>query len=189
MTRTVLVPVADGTEELEAVAIIDTLRRAGAAVTIAAVGPGLEVNCSRGIRLVADTRIADLTAETYDAIVLPGGMPGAQHLHDSPELVARLRAHAAASGLLAAVCAAPVVVLARHGLLAGRRVTAHPSVFNELPASQRSVDRVVVAEGLITSRGAGTALEFALAIVAQLLGPERRDEVARAMVADRDLSG
>jgi 4-methyl-5(b-hydroxyethyl)-thiazole monophosphate biosynthesis len=183
MSRTVLVPVADGTEELEAVAIIDTLRRAGALVTVAAIGAGLEVTCSRGVKLVADTRIADLGAASFDLIALPGGLPGAEHLHDSPDLTALLRAHAAAGGLLAAVCAAPVVVLARHGLLGDRRVTAHPSVFAELPESQRSEDRVVVDDGLVTSRGAGTALEFALALVEQLFGAERRADVAKAMLA------
>ncbi len=181
MSRTALVPVADGSEELEAVAIIDTLRRAGATVTVVAVGDRREVTCSRGVKLTADARLADLADASFDLIALPGGMPGAQHLHDSPDLTARLRAHAAADGLLAAICAAPVVVLGRHGLLGERRVTAHPSVEAELPVVQRSVDRVVVDRGLVTSRGAGTALEFALALVEQLLGRERRDEVARGM--------
>ena len=182
MTRTVLVPVADGTEELEAVAIIDTLRRAGAAVTVAAVGARLEVTCSRG-------READggppargpRRPRATTLIALPGGMPGAQHLHDSPELTALLRAHAAAGGLLAAVCAAPVVVLARHGLLgaagAPRRIRASS---RSCPRPSVREARVVVDDGLITSRGAGTALEFALALVEQLYGPQRRDEVARA---------
>jgi 4-methyl-5(b-hydroxyethyl)-thiazole monophosphate biosynthesis len=183
MARTVLVPVADGTEELEAVAIIDTLRRAGAVVTVATIGAGLEITCSRGVRLVADTRIADLGAVSFDLIALPGGMPGAEHLHDSQDLTALLNAHVAAGGLIAAICAAPVVVLARRGLLGKRRATAHPSVFAELPESQRSEDRVVVDEGLVTSRGAGTALEFALTLVEQLFGPERRDDVARSMLA------
>jgi 4-methyl-5(b-hydroxyethyl)-thiazole monophosphate biosynthesis len=114
-------------------------------------------------------------------IALPGGMPGAQHLHDSPDLTALLRAHIAADGLVAAICAAPVVVLSRHGLVGERRATAHPSVFAELPASQRCADPVVVDRGLVTGRGAGTAVAFALALVEQLYGAERRDEVARAM--------
>jgi protein deglycase len=184
MSRTVLVPVADGTEELEAVAIIDTLRRGGAVVTVASVGPDLAVTCARGVKLVADLLVADLGGAIFDAIALPGGMPGAQHLHDCPPLAARLREHAAAGRLLAAVCAAPVVVLARHGLLGGRRATAHPSVYDELPESTRSTARVVVDDGLITSRGAGTAVEFALAIVAALCGDQWRDDVARSMVVD-----
>jgi protein deglycase len=183
MSRTVLVPVADGTEELEAVAVIDTLRRAGATVTVASVGDDLAVTCARGVRLTADALLADLGEASFDAIILPGGMPGAQHLHDSPLLAARLREHAASRRLLAAICAAPVVVLARQDLLAGRRATAHPSVYAELPADARREARVVVDDGLITSRGAGTALEFALAVVAALYGEQRRDDVARSMVA------
>jgi protein deglycase len=135
------------------------------------------------VRLVADCRLADLGPARYDLVALPGGMPGAANLHDSPELTELLRAHAAAGGLLAAVCAAPVVILARHGLLGARRATAHPSVFAELPAAQRREDRVVVDGTLITSRGAGTALEFALTLVEQLYGPARRAEVAQGMVA------
>lgn len=180
---TVLVPVADGTEELEAVAIIDTLRRGGAMVTVASVGAGLAVTGARGVTLVADIMIDAVAALAFDAVALPGGMPGAKHLHDDPRLTTLLCDHAAAGRLLGAVCAAPVVVLARHGLLGDRTATAHPSVWDELPAGRRSQARVVVDDGLITSRGAGTAVEFALALVAALCGEARRDEVAAGMVA------
>jgi len=90
MSKQVLVPIADGTEELEAVCIIDVLRRAGASVTVASVGD-LQITASRGVKLVADQKIADCVADKYDLIVLPGGIPGAEHLRDSKELEILLR--------------------------------------------------------------------------------------------------
>ena len=90
MTKKVLVPIADGTEEIEAVCIIDVLRRAGAAVTVASVGE-LQISASRGVKLVADKLIGDCVDEIYDLVVLPGGMPGAEHLRDSKELVKILK--------------------------------------------------------------------------------------------------
>jgi 4-methyl-5(b-hydroxyethyl)-thiazole monophosphate biosynthesis len=116
MNKTVLVPVADGTEELEAVAIIDILRRAGAHLTVASVN-ALQITASRGTRIVADKLLTDCTGTAYDLIVLPGGLPGSGHLRDSKELATMLRSQAAAGKLYAAICAAPVVVLHHHGLI------------------------------------------------------------------------
>ncbi|MEZ4389248.1 MAG: DJ-1/PfpI family protein [Candidatus Krumholzibacteriia bacterium] len=178
----VLVPVADGTEEIEAVTVIDTLRRAGCEVAVASVGPRREVTCSRGVVLVADARLVDLPVRPLQAIVLPGGMPGAEHLRDCAPLIARLGAHDAADGLVAAICAAPVVVLQHHGLLRGRRGTCHPAFYDTLPADSRRPDRVVMDGNLLTSRGPGTALEFALALVGVLCGPQVRHQVATAML-------
>ena len=124
--KTALVPIATGSEEIEAVSIIDTLRRAGVTVTVAAVGGRASVVCSRGVVLTAETLIADLAGHTFDLIALPGGMPGAEHLRDSTDLATLLRNHADRGELLGAICAAPAVVLQPLGLLHGRAATCHP---------------------------------------------------------------
>ena len=181
--KTALVPIATGSEEIEAVCIIDTLRRADVAVTVAAVGNDTSVVCSRGVVLTAETLIADLAGHTFDLIALPGGMPGAKHLHDSPHLATLLRDHAVCGKLLGAICAAPAVVLLPLGLLDGRAATCHPSFFAELAIDHRREDRVVIDGNLVTSRGPGTALEFALTLVAELLGPAARTAVSGPMLA------
>lgn len=174
---TVLAILPEGFEELEAVAPIDVLRRAGCIVTVAALGPIRRVVGRNQIVLEADTLLADLPADAApaDCLFLPGG-PGVQHLRASStvrDLVAR---HHAAGKLLAAICAAPAV-LHDAGLLAGRRYTAHPSVANELTAILAD-ERVVRDGNIFTSRGAGTALDFGLALVAALVSPEKSTEIA-----------
>lgn len=180
MSKKVLVPVADGTEELEAVTIIDCLRRAGADVTVASVDKS-QVTASRGVRLVADSLISDCTKEIYDLIALPGGMPGAEHLRDCGELSALLKAQAKSDRLYAAICASPAVVLKHHGLLDGKRATCYPSLLSELDCSDD--EKVVVDGNCITSQGPATALPFALKLIEILFGKEKEDEVAGSMLA------
>jgi len=180
MSHKVLVPIADGTEEIEAVSIIDTLRRAGASVTVASVDQ-LQVTASRGVKLVAD-RLIGQCADTYDLIVLPGGMPGAEHLRDSTKLTALLARQKNEGRLYGAICAAPAVVLQHHDLLDGRLATCHPNFTHLLENTEAVESRVVVDETCITSRGPGTALEFALKLVELLLGPEKAEEVAQPML-------
>lgn len=184
MTKSVLVPIAEGSEEIEAVVIIDVLRRAGADVTVASVTERSEVRCSRGTRLVADAIIGDVAGREFDLIALPGGMPGAEGLRRSLPLAALLRAQAAAARPYAAICAAPAVVLQDLGLLTGRRATCHPDFFDRLDTPTRSEDRVVVDGPVITSRGPGTALEFSLTLVERLFGAASRQELARAMLTE-----
>lgn len=181
MTKKVLVPIADGTEELEAVSIIDVLRRAGAEVTVASVG-GIQITASRGVRLVADRLLADCSDVTYDLIALPGGIPGAEHLRDSKDLEAMLRRQQEEGRFYAAVCAAPAVVLGHHGLLAGRRATCHPVFVGQLENKENVSSRVVVDGNCVTSRGAGTAVEFALKLVELLYGQQKLEEVKQGMV-------
>jgi protein deglycase len=183
MNKTVLVPIADGTEELEAVTIIDTLRRAGGLVTVASVS-GLQVTASRKVKLVADVLIADCAEKTYDCIALPGGMPGAEHLRDCAVLIELLKEQDKAKRLIAAICAAPAVVLAPHGLLKGHKATCYPSSHDALPDKSAASQRVVADGHFITSQGPGTALEFALAIVESLFGAERKKQVAGPMLAE-----
>jgi len=181
--KTALVVIADGSEEIELVGVVDTLRRAEVDVTVAAVGDRRTVTCSRGVVITADALLAELAEDAFDAVVLPGGMPGADHLRDSAALAARLRAQDARGGLIGAICAAPAVVLAPLGLLDGRAATCHPAFFDRLDRSRRREDRVVVDGHLVTSRGPGTALEFALALVERRRGREVRDRIAAGMLA------
>ena len=184
MPRSVLVPIAHGTEEIEAVCIIDVLRRAGADVTVAGVET-LSVSASRGTGLVADTLIDDCATQAYDLIAVPGGMPGSEHLRDSEALTMLLRQQERAGRLYAAICAAPVVVLQHHGLLAGRLATCHPGVADQLVNAEAVEQRVVVDGTCITSRGPGTAIEFALALVEALYDPQTADSIASAMLVLR----
>lgn len=184
MSRKVLIPIADGTEEIEAVCIIDTLRRAGADVTVASVEPTRQITASRQTRLVADALIEDCADAVYDLIALPGGMPGAEHLRDDATLTALLRRQAAEGRRYAAICAAPVVVLQHHGLLEGRKATCFPSFASHL--EDASAADVVVDGPCTTSRGPGTAIEFALALVEQLYDAETAREIGtRMQVSDR----
>ena len=180
MSRRVLVPIADGTEEIEAVCIIDVLRRAGASVTVASVG-ALQITASRGVKLVADQLITD-PMDTYDLIAVPGGMPGAEHLRDSKELARMLKSQKEKGRLYAAICASPAVVLEHHGLLDRRRATCHPNFVHQLENTEAIESRVVVDGTCVTSRGPGTALEFALKLVELLYGVEKAEEVSGPML-------
>ncbi|MBN2392637.1 MAG: DJ-1/PfpI family protein [Anaerolineae bacterium] len=186
MSKTVLVPIANGTEEIEAVCIIDTLRRTGAEVTVASVEATLQVTASQGTNLVADVLIADCTNAIYDCIAIPGGMPGAEHLRDCETLTAMLHDQREAGRLYGAICAAPVVVLQHHGLLAGRAATCHPSFVSHLENPLHVEKRVVVngpaTDRCITSRGPGTAIEFALALIKALYGAEKAREIGKQML-------
>ncbi len=181
MTINVLIPIADGTEEIEAVTIIDVLRRAEAQVTVASVG-ALQVTASRGVKLVADCLIRDCKDDDFDLVVLPGGIPGAEHLRDNPVLKEILLRQRDAGKMYGAICAAPAVVLEPHGLLADRLSTAHPGFVSGLSDPSSAESRVVVDGNCVTSRGPGTAMEFSLKLVELLFGKERMEAVAAPMV-------
>ena len=181
MTPQVLVPVADGSEEIEAVTIIDVLRRAGAEVTVASVND-LQITASRGVRLVADCLINECLDRQYDLVVLPGGMPGAEHLRDNQDLKTILLRHSNAGLLFGAICAAPAVVLQNHGLLHHRKATCHPGHVKTLQDPSAANERVVVDGNCVTSQGPGTALEFALKLVELLFSREKMASVAAPMV-------
>ena len=181
MSKTVLVPIADGSEDIEAIATIDVLRRASAEVTVASVG-NHQITASRGTKITADALISDCVNKDYDCIALPGGMPGSEHLRDSEPLTALLKKQKQSGRLIAAICAAPAVVLKHHGLLENVKATCHPSFHNRLDPKYLSRNRVMVDANVITSQGAGTAIEFALTIVEHLISRDKRREVATAMV-------
>lgn len=178
----VLIPLAQGCEELEAVTIIDLLVRAGAEVTTAGLTPG-PVKASRGVTLLPDTDL-DLALQTdYDLVVLPGGMPGAQHLEDDPRIRQLLQTMHTDGKYLAAICAAPKV-LAAAGLLDGRRLTSYPGFLDQHtpPGAQYLSDAVVQDANIITSRGPGTAMDFALHLIELLFNKAKRDEVEAGLV-------
>lgn len=177
---TVLAILAEGFEEIEATTPIDLLRRAGAEVTVAALAEGIHVTGRSGLTMHADTTLTAVAERAFDCVFLPGG-PGVKHLRADPRVLPLVRRQHAAGRWLVAICAAPTV-LHDAGLLNGRRYTAHFSVAAELPALLAD-ERVVVDGRIITSRGAGTALDFGLAVVAVLFSPERAAEISRSVCA------
>ena len=176
----VLVPLPEGFEEIEATTPVDLLRRAGAEVILAAVGDSLQITGRCGLTLRADTTLAQVADRTFDCLLLPGG-PGVRLLRADARVRALVQAQYAAGRWLAAICAAPTVLLDA-GVLPGPRHTAHFSVAGELP-HLLAEERVVIDGRLVTSRGAGTALDFGLALVAQLFSAEKATEVARSICA------
>jgi 4-methyl-5(b-hydroxyethyl)-thiazole monophosphate biosynthesis len=183
MSKNVLVTIAEGIEEIEAVCLIDTLRRAGAQVTVASVGE-LNITASRGVKLGADKLIEDCANENYDLIVLPGGMPGAEHLRDNSQLTEMLVKQKAAGKLYSAICASPAVVLGTHGLLDDKKATCHPAMADKLVCKEKVIGRVVVDGNCITSQGPGTAMELAIELIRQLFGDERAKQVAGPMLIE-----
>ena len=178
----VLMVLADGVEEMEAVIVADVLRRAGVTVTLAASGGTCEVTASRGVRLVADLRLDDLAPDAgFDALVIPGGANGVKRLVADARVLDLVRRSVAARRLVAALCAGPLVLQAA-GVLGGLRVTSHPSVRGELTAATTSNDRVVEDGLVITSQGPGTSMEFALAVAARLVGVATARNVAAGLI-------
>ncbi|XP_027341358.1 protein DJ-1 homolog B isoform X1 [Abrus precatorius] len=181
----VLVPIANGTEEMEAVIIIDILRRAKAKVVVAAVEDKLEIVASRKVKLAADILLDEAAKLSYDLIVLPGGLGGAQAFANSETLVSLLKKQRESKRYYGAICASPALVLEPHGLLKGKKATAFPAMSNKLSDQSEVENRVVVDGNLITSRGPGTSIEFALAIVEKLFGRKLALELAKTIVFTR----
>ena len=175
---TVLVILAEQFEEIEALTPVDLLRRAGIEVTLAALADGIHVTGRSGVTVHADTTLTAVAERDYDCLLLPGGA-GTKLLRADPRVRAAVLRHHAGERWLAAICAAPAV-LHDAGLLAGRRYTAHFSVAPELTRILAD-ERVVVDGRILTSRGAGTALDFALALVEKLVSVEKSHEIARSI--------
>jgi 4-methyl-5(b-hydroxyethyl)-thiazole monophosphate biosynthesis len=178
--KTVLIPLADGVEEMEATIVIDMLRRAQWHVLAVGLKAGT-VTAARGTRLVPDEVWDKIDPAHYDVMVIPGGAHGVEHLRHDPRVVAAVRAHAENGKLTAAVCAGPLV-LQDAGVLAGRRATCHPGVVSEFTLARRVDEPVVVDGNIVTSQGAGTTFAFALTLVALVEGEAKAEELARAIV-------
>ncbi|AVX39219.1 MULTISPECIES: protein deglycase YajL [Yersinia] len=186
MSVSALVCLAPGSEETEAVTTIDVLVRAGIEVTTASVASdgALEIVCSRGVRLLADTRLVDVADQKFDVVVLPGGIKGAECFRDSPLLVATVRQTHNEGRLVAAICAAPALVLEHHNLFPVGNMTGYPALKDKIDATKWMDQRVVYDRrvNLVTSQGPGTSIDFALKIVFLLLGREKAEEIAWQLV-------
>jgi 4-methyl-5(b-hydroxyethyl)-thiazole monophosphate biosynthesis len=178
----VLVPLAEGCEELEAVTIIDLLRRAGVEVISAGLTEG-PIQASRGVTLIPDTVLDAVLNQEFDMMVLPGGLPGADHLDSDPRIHELLKRLSASGGYTAAICAAPKV-LANAGLLSGKTATSYPGFLDKMDLPEVDVQLLpVVADGkVVTGRGPGTAMDFSLHLIEVLEGKAKRDEVEAGLV-------
>ncbi len=178
----VLVPLAPGCEELEAVTIIDLLVRAGVEVTTAGLQSG-PVTASRGVVIVPQTDLDHAMQRDYDMVVLPGGLPGATNLDTDPRVHTLLKKMATADKYIAAICAAPRV-LGNAGLLDGKQATSYPGHVDKMDLPGVTyLEAPVVQDGkVITSRGPGTAMDFTLALIEILVGKEKRDQVEEGLL-------
>ncbi len=184
MEKRILVPLAPGFEMIEALSIVDVFRRAGAHVDLAAIGDSLQVTSSHNVQVLADKKINDCVDVTYDLIVLPGGIPGAVNLKNSVVLAELLKKQNDENKLYGAICASPAVVLEHHGLLEGKKATCHPKFVDQLSAQTHTGERVVFDKNCVTSKGAGTSIEFSLELLGILMGEEKKKEVAKGMAID-----
>lgn len=175
-----IVPLASGFEEIEAVTIIDTLRRADIEVITASL-TDLEVKGAHEIILHADTRLEQVKMDTFDAIILPGGMPGTKHLLESKHIQTLITEFHNQGKIVAAICAAPWV-LSQANLLKGKKATCYPGVEKNFDGVDISHENVVIADHIITSRGPATALEFSLTLVRVLKGDSTADDLAQKML-------
>jgi DJ-1 family protein len=188
MQPTILVPIANGTEEIEAVTIIDLLRRAGALVTIA--GENDNVICSRGIRINPDILMSEIEpTDEYDCIILPGGLAGVERLSQNSDLIEVLSNHRKQSKLVGAICSAPLI-LSQNGLLPRSiSLTSHPDAESQLCSYKYSTQRVVHDLWLISSRGVGTTIEFCLALISVLFNQSTANSIAEQIVFTYPVSG
>ncbi|QMV15265.1 DJ-1 family glyoxalase III [Vibrio spartinae] len=192
MSYNILVPIATGSEEIEAITIIDVMVRAGYHVVTASADPTeqLMMKASRGVMLTAETPLRHVIHQPFDAIVLPGGLAGAENFRDNPLLIEQLRQQKQAGRLVAAICAAPAIVFQQHHLFPEAQLTCHPNFQQQIPDAQRSTQRVVYdrSANVLTSQGPGTALEFALEVVRLLSGEQHMWQVAEPMVPPAEIT-
>ncbi|GGY46738.1 thiazole biosynthesis protein ThiJ [Bacterioplanes sanyensis] len=180
----VVVFIADGSEEIETLTCIDVLRRAGIDTTVAAASSQTQITAAHGVRVQADCVAADCQQQQWDAVVLPGGMPGAENLNKHPAVKDIVMRQHEREGWIAAICASPAVVLADYQLLNGRRATCYPG-FEEklLESATMCVTEPIIVDGhFITSRGPATAMVFALRVVAAVAGDEKAHGIAKDLL-------
>lgn len=174
----ILVPLAPGFEETEAVSVIDILRRAGLHTVTAAVSDN-PVKGSHDVKITADIMLNE--NDKYEAIVLPGGMPGTTNLKNDKRVISLVQSISKTGGITAAICAAPIV-LAEAGVLTGKKYTCYPGFEKDIADAFFSSDPVVTDGTIITSRGAGTAIPFALKIVEILAGEKTAKEIKKSII-------
>ncbi|OGW29984.1 MAG: 4-methyl-5(B-hydroxyethyl)-thiazole monophosphate biosynthesis protein [Nitrospinae bacterium RIFCSPLOWO2_12_FULL_47_7] len=179
--KKVIVMLAPGFEEIETIAVVDLLRRAGAKVTLAATSTG-PIEGSRGVKVVPDCQFDTVSDSAFDLIVLPGGQPGTSNLQECSKLLVLLKKMHSERRLIGAICAAPLV-LQSADILKGKNITSHPSIQGKLNNVQYRHERVVVDGNIITSQAPGTAMEFSLKLVEILFNKERVDAVNSGVMA------
>jgi len=188
MEKKALIFLADGFEEVEAATPVDYLRRAGIKVVMAAIGKNAAVTGSHGITLTADTTLetmekqGELNPDGWDCVIIPGGMPGSKNLAACAPVGEFLKKTSGKGKLIAAICAAPAVVLAPLDLLEGKRFTCYPGMEQGLTSGIWTEDKVATDGSLITSRAAGTAAEFAFAIIRILVGSDQEKKLRSALL-------
>lgn len=175
----VLVPIAHGNEDIETITIIDVLRRGGLTVTVASVHESKQIVAAHGCKLEADVLLADVADQMFDAIVLPGGMPGAEYLRDCELLIDMLEKHDIEDALLAAICASPAVVFGKHGFVVDKQATCYPGFEDGLIGAEYVADQPVVMDGnILTGKGPAAAMVFSLTVLGNLKGYEIAQKVA-----------
>ncbi|MEQ4625609.1 protein deglycase YajL [Providencia manganoxydans] len=186
MTASVLICIANGSEEIETVTTADLLVRAGVTVTLASVTDdgSVTITASRGIKLIADTPLIKVADDPFDAIVLPGGMGGAETFRDSPLVVEKVRRMHLDGKIVAAICAAPAMVLEYHQLFPIGNMTGYPSTREQIAANKWVDKRVYFDErvNLLTSQGPATTFDFALKLIELLVGRDTAANVASQLV-------
>ncbi|KAG9510941.1 Protein dj-1beta [Fragariocoptes setiger] len=186
MAHKALLVIADGSEEMESTIPADVLRRGGIDVMIAGLKSAEPVKCSRGVKIVPDASLADVSSGNYDVVILPGGLAGAESFCASKEIGELLKKQETANKYIAAICAAPTAIK-HHSIGVGKRLTSYPAMyerFNDGSNSHQYVhDQTTVVDGkLVTSKGPGTAFEFALKLVELLEGAEVADKVKQGLL-------
>ncbi len=183
MAKKAIILLATGFEEIEAVTVVDILRRAGIDVVIAGI-ESASVAGSHGIAVAADKKLKDIKPDA-DAVIIPGGMPGAMHLHNSSEVNEFIKEMDSRGALIAGICAAPSVVMAPIGILDNKTATCYPGNQIDFAKSTKYKDEPVVVDGnIITSQGPATAMEFSFAIVEKLIGKDTVKKLRKHTLAD-----
>ena len=172
---------ADGCEEIEGLTVVDVVRRAKMEIVMLSITGKKEVTSSHGVTFLADALAEETRYEDLDGIVLPGGMPGTMHLLENETVNAVIRKFAEEGKMVAAICAAPSV-LGAAGLLEGKHATCHPGFEEKLTGATTSEDEVVVDGNIITSRGMGTAIDFAAALIARLQDEKKAEEIKASII-------
>lgn len=179
--KKIYVFLADGFEEIEALTVVDLLRRAQLEVVTVSIKEETQVMGSHRIPVLADAVFSQTDCSDGELLFLPGGAVGTQNLGNCQPLLELVKTYAAQGRKVAAICAAPTI-LAKLGLLDGRKATCYPSMMEELAGAEKTTDPVAVDGNFTTSRGLGTAIDFALELIAQLISPEKTKEIAQSIV-------
>ncbi|MCX5687505.1 MAG: DJ-1/PfpI family protein [Candidatus Omnitrophica bacterium] len=183
MLKKAIILLATGFEEIEAVTVIDILRRAGIELTIAGLD-GINITGSHGITITANKKLGGLLPD-FDAVIIPGGMPGALHLHNSSEVNDFIKKMHSIGAIIAGICAAPSVIMAPIGILYDKTATCYPGDQIDFGKNTRYENKAVVIDGnIITSQGPATAMEFAFAIVEKLIGEDTVKKLRKHTLAD-----